>query len=73
MNIQTTAAHDQPLRIIALGEFSSEIAPLAPRLSALKVEASRSITLTQLPAALNRHDVLLTELARARARRIEPA
>jgi CheY-like chemotaxis protein len=63
MNIQPTAAHEQPLRVIALGEFRSDIAPPAPRSAALKVEIIFSVTLAQLPAALNLHDVLLTELA----------
>ncbi len=40
MNIQPTAAHEQPLPVIALGQFSSDIASPAPRLAAPKVAAS---------------------------------
>ena len=63
MPIHPTDTPSQSLRVIAIGEFSSDLAPLAPRLATLKVEIHRSVTLAQLPAALTRHDVLLTELA----------
>lgn len=62
MHIQPAEAPDRSLHVITLGEFSSDLAPLAPRLAALKIEATCCITPAQLPAALTRHDVLLTEL-----------
>ena len=63
MNICPSDAPAQPLCVITLGNFSSCSAPLASRLAAINVEAIHSITLAQLPAALNPHDVLLTDLA----------
>jgi PAS domain S-box-containing protein len=48
------------LRIITLGAFTSGITALPQRLSALKTQSCRSITLAQLPDPLNRNDVLLT-------------
>jgi PAS domain S-box-containing protein len=57
-----TFATSKPLRVIALGQFSTDIPSLAPRLAALRVEPCRSATLEQLPASLDGRHVLLTEL-----------
>jgi CheY-like chemotaxis protein len=51
------------LRVIALGCFSTELPPLAPRLAQLRVVPRRCADLDQLPTQLGDHDVLLTELA----------
>jgi PAS domain S-box-containing protein len=52
----------QALRVVALGDFAGEIPPLAPRLAALNVAPLRSASLDRLPATLDDHDVLVTEL-----------
>ncbi len=52
----------QALRVVALGEFSAGIPPLAPRLAALNVAPLRIASIEQLPAKLDDHDILLTTL-----------
>ena len=50
------------MRVIALGRFSTEVPPLAPRLAALGVQPLRVMNAEQLPPILSRQDVLLTEM-----------
>lgn len=50
------------LRVIALGEFSASLPPLAARLESLKVEPQRCADPAQLPPALAASDILLAEL-----------
>jgi PAS domain S-box-containing protein len=63
MTIELTSPPEQPLRVISLGSFSSEIVPLTPRLAAINAIASTCTTLAQLPATLDEHDVVLTDSA----------
>ena len=52
----------QALRVVALGQFTYAIPPLAPRLAALNVAPLRIAAVEQLPGRLDDHDILLTTL-----------
>lgn len=51
------------LRVVALGDFTEPIPPLAPRLAALGVTPVRSAGIAQLASELTDSDILLTELS----------
>lgn len=57
-----TIAFGTSLRIVALGRFSENIPPLAPRLEKINAVPIRSLSLEQLPEQLLGSDVLLADL-----------
>lgn len=60
--VQTESILSQALHVIALGQFSHGIPPLASRLAALNVAPLRLPSIEQLPELLEDHGILLTEL-----------
>jgi PAS domain S-box-containing protein len=62
MHTQPIVSSHKALRVIVLGKFSADIAPLSPRLTAINAWTSLSTGMKQLPAAINEHDVLLTDI-----------